>query len=119
MKEFILKKNRKVIDLKIFLVDFESIKNMDNFVSTMSKILIANKYNEKFSKDAEAFESSMINFTSTYDKSRRSHEKLMELFQIVEQSNSKTMTSGIFGYQERLKLFLQDKDTNINKIIFN
>ena len=104
--EFILTENRAKIDLKVLIVDFDSVNNLDNFVSTISKILIANKY---LSNAGLAAVSNMVNFSSTYDKSRRNHKILGSLFQLVEEGNNKTISGGVFGFQERLKLFLDDE----------
>jgi len=42
MKEFVLLKSGSFIDLKILIVDFELVRNLDLFNSTIAKILIAN-----------------------------------------------------------------------------
>ena len=112
--EFLLAENRAKIDLKVIIVDFDSVTNLDNFVSTISKILIANKY---LSNSGLASVSNMVNFSSTYDKSRRNHQILGSLFQLVEEGNNKTISGGVFGFQERLKLFLDDETKH--SIAFN
>lgn len=104
--EFLLAENRAKIDLKVIIVDFDSVTNLDNFVSTISKILIANKF---LNNSGLASASNMVNFSSTYDKSRRNHIILNSLFQLVEEGNNKTISGGVFGFQERLKLFLDDE----------
>jgi len=109
-----LSENRSKIDLKVFIIDFESVKNLDDFLSTFAKILIANKYLSSLSLTAP---SNMVNFSSTYDKSRRNHELFSNLFQLVEEGNSKTITGGIFGFKERLKLLLND--TNKHSVAFD
>jgi hypothetical protein len=43
-KEYSIDENRGPIDLKILIIDFESVKNSDRFLTNMAKILIANKY---------------------------------------------------------------------------
>jgi hypothetical protein len=106
LKEFLLKENRAKINCKIFIVDFDSVANLDNFVSTIAKVLIANKYLSNISLSTT---SNMVNFSSTYDKSRRSFSYLNSLFQIVEERNTKVIAAGIFGFSERLKIFLDDE----------
>jgi len=94
---FVLEKNRDVIDLKVFIIDFDNVKSLDRFLGTFGKILIANV---KLGRNA-----SLVNFTGTYQKSRRIFESLGQLFDLVEEKNSKTVTTGSFGYEERLKIF--------------
>ncbi len=113
MEEFILSKNRAKIDLKVIIVDFSSTKNLDLFTCTIAKILIANAYLKTINPENSFTPSNMINFASTYDKSRRNHEVLSKLFQLVEEKNSKTITSGVFGFSERLKIFLNDKTKHL------
>lgn len=106
IREFVVNQNRAKIDLKVIIVDFDSVTNLDIFVSTISKILIANKH---LSNAGLATASNMVNFSSTYEKSRRNHKNLGSLFQLVEEGNNKTISGGIFGFQERLKMFLDDE----------
>jgi hypothetical protein len=42
MKEFVLLESGSFIDLKILIVDFDLVRNLDLFNSTIAKILIAN-----------------------------------------------------------------------------
>ena len=42
MKEFVLLKSGSFIDLKILIVDFDLVRNLDLFNSTIAKILIPN-----------------------------------------------------------------------------
>jgi len=44
----------------------------------------------KFKKDKKL---SLTDFSSIYDKSRRAHEVLNRLFELVEEKNSKTTSS--------------------------
>ena len=53
----------------------------------------------------------MVNFSSTYDKSRRINKIAGSLFELIEESNEKTITDGGFGFEDRLKSFLK-KDNN-------
>jgi hypothetical protein len=53
----------------------------------------------------------LVNFSSTYDKSRRINKITGSLFELIEESNEKTITDGGFGFEDRLKSFLK-KDNN-------
>lgn len=53
----------------------------------------------------------MVNFSSTYNKSRRINKITGSLFELIEESNEKTITDGGFGFEDRLKSFLK-KDNN-------
>jgi hypothetical protein len=64
--------------LKVFIIDFNTTKNLNRFLVTVAKILIANEYLGK-----KHF--SLVNFSGTYDKSRRTHIALNELFDLVEE----------------------------------
>jgi len=90
-----LSENRSKIDLKVFIIDFESVKNLDDFLSTFAKILIANKYLSSLSLTAP---SNMVNFSSTYDKSRRNHELFSNLFQplVLTDLNHPTAFQALF-----------------------
>jgi len=53
----------------------------------------------------------LVNFSSTYNKSRRINKITGSLFELIEESNEKTITDGGFGFEDRLKSFLK-KDNN-------
>ena len=101
---FKVKENRGYIDLKILIVDFDSVKNCDLFISTFSKFLILNKF-------SLGEELSFVNFSSTYEKSKRIHEVVTgKLFELVLERNEKPITGGAFGFSDRLKIFLTDEN---------
>ena len=37
---FVLEKNRDVIDLKVFIIDFDNVKSLDRFLGTFAKYLL-------------------------------------------------------------------------------
>jgi hypothetical protein len=37
--DFVLEKNRDVIDLKVFIIDFDNTKSLDRFLGTLEKYL--------------------------------------------------------------------------------
>ena len=110
-KDFVLEKNRSLIDLKIFVIDFNNTRNLDRFLGTIAKILIANTFLQRGiegSNEDQESGYSLVNFTGTYEKSRRIFSALGQIFDLVEERNTKTITSGSFGFLERLKIFLSD-----------
>lgn len=57
----------------------------------MGRILIANKFLSLTKPDYS--ELSCINFSSTYDKSLRTYNKLNQLFEVVLEKNEKPLTN--------------------------
>jgi hypothetical protein len=41
----------------------------------------------------------LVNFSSTYDKSRRINKITESLFELIEESNEKMITDGGFGFE--------------------
>ena len=111
--KFIVTENRKIIDLKVFIVNFNNVKNSDKFISTIAKILIMNKYLSI--ENPESYqELSCVNFSSTYEKSLKSYNRLNQIFELVLEKNENPITAGGFRFQDRLKNFLQDKTRSID-----
>ena len=101
---FKIEENRSYIDLKILIVDFDNVKNCDLFISNFCKFLILNKF-------SLGKELSFVNFSSTYEKSKRIHEVVTgKLFELVLERNEKPITGGAFGFKDRLKIFLTDQN---------
>ena len=96
----------------IVVVDFETVANATLFVTTLGKILIANHLLCKSDKNRSPL--NVVNFSSTHDKSRRINSLTGSLFELIEESNEKTITDGGFGFQDRLKSFLTRTDNHTN-----
>jgi len=91
------------------VVDFESVANATLFITTIAKRLLVTKFLSKSDKNIVPL--NLVNFSSTYDKSRRINKITGSLFELIEESNEKTITDGGFGFEDRLKSFLK-KDNN-------
>ena len=71
-------------------------------MAILGKILIANFYLGN--------RVSLLNFKVTYQKSRQPYYALGQLFGLVEEKNIKTITSGNFGFEEKLRILLTCKE---------
>ena len=109
LKTYEVKEPRSTIDLLIVVVDFESVANATLFITTIAKRLLVTKFLSKSDKNIVPL--NLVNFSSTYDKSRRINKIAGSLFELIEESNEKTITDGGFGFEDRLKSFLK-KDNN-------
>ena len=109
LKTYEVKEPRSTIDLLIVVVDFESVANATLFITTIAKRLLVTKFLSKSDKNIVPL--NLVNFSSTYDKSRRINKITGSLFELIEESNEKTITDGGFGFEDRLKSFLK-KDNN-------
>ena len=78
------------------VVDFESVANATLFITTVAKILLVTKFLGKSDKKPPL---NLVNFSSTYDKSRRINKITESLFELIEESNEKTITDGGFGFE--------------------
>ena len=78
------------------VVDFESVANATLFITTVAKILLVTKFLGKSDKKTPL---NLVNFSSTYDKSRRINKITESLFELIEESNEKTITDGGFGFE--------------------
>jgi hypothetical protein len=79
------------------VVDFESVANATLFITTVAKILLVTKFLGKSDKNITPL--NLVNFSSTYDKSRRINKITESLFELIEESNEKTITDGGFGFE--------------------
>ena len=79
----------------------------------MARILIANKFLSLTKPEAYS-QLSCINFSSTYDKSLRTYNKLNQLFEVILERNKKPLTAGAFGFEERIKFFLQGQERSFS-----
>ena len=86
----------------ILIIDFDSTKNCDLFISNFCKFLIINQFEEN----------KKLNFvilSSTYDKSLRLHQNVTcQLFELILERNEKPITGGALGFKERLEIFITD-----------
>ena len=106
--EFKLTRNRSTVQLNVYIVDFDSNKNMKRCISTIAKILM-------ICECLELNQNKMVVFSGTYEKSSRIHEWLNTLFALVLERNVKVIpeTSGSFGYQNRLDSFITDCEKHL------
>ena len=112
LKAYEVKEPRSTIDLLIVVVDFDSVVNATLFITTIAKRLLVTKFLSKSDKNIAPL--NLVNFSSTYDKSRRINKITGSLFELIEESNEKTITDGGFGFEDRLKSFLKKDDNHLN-----
>ena len=112
LKTYEVKEPRSTIDLLIVVVDFESVANATLFITTIAKRLLVTKFLSKSDKNIVPL--NLVNFSSTYDKSRRINKITGSLFELIEESNEKTITDGGFGFEDRLKSFLTRNNNHFN-----
>ena len=84
---FDVKVNLGFVDLQLLIIDFETSKNCDKFVANCCKFLFLNKYLWLQNIGEEGLlgnkELNFINFSSTYDKSKRIHKNVTnQLFEV-------------------------------------
>lgn len=104
LKLYKVNEPRSVIDLLVVVVDFDTVKNATLFVTTIGRIVILNQLFCSFDENRSSL--NLVNFSSTYDKSRRLNQLTESLFELIEESNEKTIADGGFGFEDRLKSFL-------------
>jgi len=112
LKTYEVKEPRSTIDLLIVVVDFDSVANATLFITTIAKRLLVTKLLSKSDKNIAPL--NLVNFSSTYDKSRRINKITGSLFELIEESNEKTITDGGFGFEDRLKSFLKKDNNHLN-----
>ena len=113
LKTYKVNEPRATIDLLIVVVDFESVANATLFITTIAKRLLVTKFLGKSDKNIAPL--NLVNFSSTYDKSRRINKITESLFELIEESNEKTITDGGFGFEDRLKSFLTRNNNHFNR----
>lgn len=81
LKTYEVKEPRSIIDLLIVVVDFESVANATLFITTIAKRLLVTKFLSKSDKNIAPL--NLVNFSSTYDKSRRINKVTGSLFELI------------------------------------